>query len=461
MKYETSSYTIKRTRVKIDDMPLLLGRFTTLVGERGARFGEITTVHIGKDHKVRDADIIAPSEAVFDEICDAIRQMDGIDLLEVKDVVRETHRHGKIEVVPRVRMKTIDDLQLVYTPGVASVCRQIQADPDLAYELTGIQNSVAIVTNGTAILGLGDIGPVAGMPVMEGKAALFHLLAGISGYPILIDSKDTDEIVNAVKAIARTFGAIKLEDIRAPECFEIEARLDQALDIPVVHDDQHGTAIVVLAALLNIARYTHKNLRRSTLGIIGLGAAGNGIFRLFDAYGDAYGVRRVIGTDINQTMTQIFADGGGVPVSLERVMSEADIVVATTGVPGLIQPSMVRDEQVILALSNPDPEIHPEEAIAAGAAFAADGKAVNNALAFPGLFRGSLDARATHVNNLMKIAAAEVIAGFASGGDLVPGILDKEVHAAVAKAVREAALKSGVVKFVDSLDRAPAPARRD
>lgn len=448
MKHETSGYTIKRARVKIGDMPLLLGRFTTLVGERGARFGEITTVHIGKDHKVRDADIIAPSEAVFDEICDAIRQVDGIVLLEVKDVLRETHRHGKIEVVPRVRMKSIDDLQLVYTPGVASVCKQIEAKPDLAYELTGIQNSVAIVTNGTAILGLGDIGPVAGMPVMEGKAALFHLLAGISGYPILIDSKDTEEIVRTVKAIARTFGAIKLEDIRAPECFEIEARLDEALDIPVVHDDQHGTAIVVLAALLNIARYTHINLRRSTLGIVGLGAAGNGIFRLLHAYG----VQRVIGTDINQTMTRFFADDGGVPVSLEGVMNEADIVIATTGVPGLIQPSMVRRKQVILALSNPEPEIHPEDAIAAGAAFAADGKAVNNALAFPGLFRGSLDARATQVNNLMKIAAAEVIAGFASGGDLVPNILDRDVHAAVAKAVREAALKSGVVKFVDSLD---------
>jgi malate dehydrogenase (oxaloacetate-decarboxylating) len=252
MKHETSSYTIKRVRVKLEDDPLLLGRFTMLVAEHGARFGEITTFHIGKDHKVRDADIIAPDEAVFDAICDAIRQMGGIDLLEVKDVVHETHLHGKIEIAPRVAVKSIDDLQLVYTPGVASVCRQIEANPSLAYELTGIQNSVAIVTNGTAILGLGDIGPVAGMPVMEGKALLFRLLAGISGYPILVDSKDPDEIVRTVAAIAKTFGAIKLEDIRAPECFEIETRLDEALDIPVVHDDQHGTAVVVLAALFNI-----------------------------------------------------------------------------------------------------------------------------------------------------------------------------------------------------------------
>jgi malate dehydrogenase (oxaloacetate-decarboxylating) len=215
MKHETSSYTIKRVRVKLEDDPLLLGRFTMLVAEHGARFGEITTFHIGKDHKVRDADIIAPDEAVFDAICDAIRQMGGIDLLEVKDVVHETHLHGKIEIAPRVAVKSIDDLQLVYTPGVASVCRQIEANPSLAYELTGIQNSVAIVTNGTAILGLGDIGPVAGMPVMEGKALLFRLLAGISGYPILVDSKDPDEIVRTVAAIAKTFGAIKLEDIRA------------------------------------------------------------------------------------------------------------------------------------------------------------------------------------------------------------------------------------------------------
>ncbi len=448
MKHETSGYTIKRTRVRFEDPPVLLGRFTTLVAEYGARFGEITTVHIGKAHKVRDVDIIAPNEGVFDEICDAIRRMDGVDLLGVKDVVHETHLHGKIEVVPRVVVKSIDDLQLVYTPGVASVCRQIEAEPDLAYELTGIQNSVAIVTNGTAILGLGDIGPVAGMPVMEGKALLFHLLAGINGYPILVDSKDPDEIVQTVMAIAKTFGAIKLEDIRAPECFEIETRLDEALDIPVVHDDQHGTAVVVLAALTNIARYTHVNLRRSTVGIVGLGAAGTGIFKLLQAYG----VRRVVGTDIKETMTELFAAGGGVPTTLEGVMREADIVIATTGVPGLIQPKLVRPKQVILALSNPDPEIHPDEALAAGAAFAADGKAVNNALAFPGLFRGALDARATHVNNLMKIAAAEVIAGFASGDDLVPNILDREVHAAVAKAVREAALKSGVVKFVSGLN---------
>ena len=448
MKHETSSHTIKRARVKLGDAPLLLGRFTTLVAEHGARFGEITTVHIGKDHKVRDADIIAPSEAVFDEICDAIRRMDGIDLLEVKDVVHEAHRHGKIEIAPRVQVKSMDDLQIVYTPGVASICRRIEANPSLAYELTGIQNSVASVTNGTAILGLGDIGPVAGMPVMEGKSLLFRLLAGINGYPILVDSKDPEEIIRTVAMIAKTFGAIKLEDIRAPECFEIETRLDEALDIPVVHDDQHGTAVVVLAALLNIAKYTHINLRRSTVGIIGLGAAGAGIFKLLHAYG----VRRVLGNDIKEIMTEIFAAGGGVPTTLEGVMGEGDIVIATTGVPGLIRPELVRRKQVVLALSNPDPEIHPDEAIAAGAAFAADGKSVNNALAFPGLFRGALDARATHINNLMKIAAAEVIAGFASEGDLVPNILDRDVHAAVARAVREAALKSGVVKFVSGLD---------
>ena len=292
MKHETSSHTIKRARIKLEDDPvILLARFTMLVAERGARFGEITTVHIGKDHKVRDADIIAPDEAVFDQICDAIRRMDGIDLLEVKDVVHEAHLHGKIEIAPRVAVKSIDDLQLVYTPGVASVCRQIEANPSLAYELTGIQNSVAIVTNGTAILGLGDIGPVAGMPVMEGKSLLFRLLAGINGYPILVDSKEPEEIIRIVAGIAKTFGAIKLEDIRAPECFEIETRLDEELDIPVVHDDQHGTAVVVLAALFNIANYTHVNLRRSTVGIIGLGAAGAGIFKLLHAYG----VRRVVG----------------------------------------------------------------------------------------------------------------------------------------------------------------------
>jgi len=448
MKHETSRRCVKRMRVRLLDAPGSLGALLTRLGDFGARFGEITTVHIGKRAKTRDVDVIAPDEATFDRMCDAVRTMDGLELLDVTDVVRERHRGGKVEMRPRVDVKTIDDLGIVYTPGVASICLQIHAEPELAWDFTGIQNTVAIVTNGTAILGLGDIGPVAGMPVMEGKALLFHMLAGVNGVPILVDSHDPDEIVQAVRAIAPTFGAIKLEDIRAPECFEIEERLDSELDIPVLHDDQHGTATVVLAALLTITRSRHLNLRRSTVGIVGLGAAGAGIHRLLKAYG----VETVAGVDINPVMVERFEAGGGQPTDLAGVMERSDMVVATTGVPGLIAPEMVRKGQVILALSNPDPEIDPDDALEAGAAFAADGKAVNNAMAFPGLFRGALDARATHINDAMKIAAAKTISQHAPDGELIPSILDRSIHQAVAAAVEAAALKTGVVRYSRRLE---------
>ena len=448
MQHEAKARIIKRVRIRIGDVPECLGRFAMLVGEYGGRFGSISTVNIGKKFKIRDVDIHARDEVTFDRLCDAIRKMEGVDLLGTQDVVLETHRQGKIEVVPRTPVETMDDLSIVYTPGVASVCTKIHEQPDLALEYTSIQNNVAIVTNGTAILGLGDIGPVAGMPVMEGKALLFRILADINGYPILIDSKDPEVVIAAVQAIAPTFGAIKLEDIRVPECFEIEERLDKALDIPVVHDDQHGTAVVVLAALLNIAATTYINLKRSSVGIIGLGAAGNGIFRLLKSYG----VEEVYGADINEEMTARFESQGGKPTDLAGVMQKSKIVIATTGVPGLIKPEMVQSKQVILALSNPDPEIDPDAAVEAGALFAMDGKSVNNAMAFPGLFKGALAARATRVNGAMKIAAAKRIAEFAAEGDLVPNILDKRVHAAVAEAVERAALKTGVVRFVESPD---------
>ncbi|OGQ91212.1 MAG: NAD-dependent malic enzyme 1 [Deltaproteobacteria bacterium RIFOXYA12_FULL_58_15] len=445
MQHETSSRIIKRMRVKFRHIPCYLGNFASMVAEFGGAFGEIRSVQVGKDYKIRDIDITVRNEEIFDQICDATRRLEGVDLIEVKDVVEEVHRGGKIEVTATVDVKSVDDLRIVYTPGVASVCRKIAKNPELRYEFTSIPNNVAIVTNGTAILGLGDIGPVAGMPVMEGKALLFKLLAGINGFPILIDSKDPEVIVATVKAIAKTFGAIKLEDIKAPECFEIEDKLDAALDIPVVHDDQHGTAVVVLAALINIAKLTYINLRRSSVGIVGLGAAGSGIAKLLSAYG----VNQLHGADINEEMSRRFKELGGEAMNLQQVMERSDIVIATTGVPGLIAPEWVRPKQVILALSNPDPEITPEAAMAAGARYSADGKSVNNALAFPGLFKGALMARARRVNNAMKIAAAQTIASFAEGEDLIPDILNKEVHAAVAKAVEQAALKTGVAKTLD------------
>lgn len=442
MRIEYGSKIIKTLRVKIIDKPGFLGRLALTVGELGGMFGEIKTVHIGKDYKVRDLDVYFSSKEDVERICEAITKLDGIELVEVRDIVQEVHENGKIEVVPRVQIDSVDDLRLVYTPGVASICKLIQESPELARKFTTIGNNVAIVTNGTAILGLGDIGPVAGMPVMEGKALLFKLLAGINGYPILIDSKDPKVIIDTVKAISPTFGAIKLEDIKAPECFEIEETLDRELDIPVTHDDQHGTAVVVLAALLNIAKYTFINLRDSSVGIIGLGAAGSGIQKLLSAYG----IKKIYGTDLNPHMKELFALRGGIPTDLQGIMDNAKIVIATTGCPKLITPDMVKSGQIILALSNPDPEIEPEDAIRAGALYAADGKAINNALAFPGLFKGALLANARTINARMKIAAAQAIANHTLHGDLVPNILNIKVHEEVAKAVEEEAYKSGVAK---------------
>jgi malate dehydrogenase (oxaloacetate-decarboxylating) len=351
------------------------------------------------------------------------------------DRVFTRHRGGKIETVSKVALESLQVLRDVYTPGVARVCLAIQADPECAREYTNIHRTVAIVTNGTAILGLGRVGAVAGMPVMEGKAALFHALAGLSGVPILIESEDPDVIVDAVRAIAPSFGAIQLEDIRAPECFEIERRLQDALAIPVLHDDQHGTAVVVLAAFLSGTRAAGLDIGRACVGQIGLGAAGIGIGRLLHEYG----VGHLLGSDLNPKAVAMFESFGGKGATLAEVMARADVVIATTGARGLIKPSMVRPGQLIFALSNPDPEIEPVDALAAGARFAADGKNINNVLGFPGLFRGALEARAPKITQPMLIAAAETLSRLAPADRLVPDPLDRSVHVAVATAVRAAA----------------------
>jgi malate dehydrogenase (oxaloacetate-decarboxylating) len=351
------------------------------------------------------------------------------------DRVFNRHRGGKIRSVSAIPITTRQVLRDVYTPGVARVCLAIQRDPKAAYEFTALGNTVAIITNGTAVLGLGNIGALAGLPVMEGKAALFAELVGLYGVPILIDETQPARVVDIITGIATSFGAIQLEDFAAPECFEIEQQLRARLAKPVMHDDQHGTAVVTLAALLNAARRSGVDLCASTIGQIGLGAAGSGIVRLLQAYG----VRHVLGTDRNQSAVARLTASGGEGVTLEALMQRADIVIATTGVKGLIRPEWVRKGQVILALSNPDPEIEPLVARAHGAAFAADGKGINNVLAFPGLFRGVLDARAPRFTDAMLMAAAHAIADAAQGDELVPDPLDKRVHEQVAAAVRGAA----------------------
>jgi malate dehydrogenase (oxaloacetate-decarboxylating) len=276
------------------------------------------------------------------------------------------------------------------------------------------------------------------MPVMEGKAALFDRFAGISGIPILLDTSDPDEVVKTLKHIYQGFGGILLEDIGSPHCFEIEERLKEELPIPVMHDDQHGTAVVTLAAVISACRSTGINLKEASVGQIGLGAAGLAICRMFKAYG----VREMCGADRQEKALERLENYGGIPLSMEELMERCDIVVATTGVPGLIKPEMIREGQVILALSNPKPEIDPELALKAGASFAADGRSVNNVLGFPGIFRGVLNANAKKITHPMLVAAAEAIADCTSPGELAPHPLDPKVHREVARAVERTAALS-------------------
>lgn len=437
-----SDKLVKTIRLMIKDSPGYLGRLASAIGSLGANIGDLKIVRYGMEYNTRDLTVFVDDEDHLEAVLEAIGKVEGIIISDVIDLVLELHKGGKISVKSTVHIEGASTVRKIYTPGVAKVCKMIQNNPDAAYEYTSIPNSVAIVTNGSAILGLGNIGTVPGMPVMEGKSVLFDLLVGISGIPILIDSDEPEEIINVVAKIAKTFGAIKLEDIKAPDCFTIEDRLSELLDIPVMHDDQHGTAVVVLAALINASKYVGMMIKNDIVGMVGLGAAGIGISKLLLAYG----VRRLMGTDIHEGAMEILRSRGGDPVTLEEIMAEADIVICTTGVEGLLKKEMIRKGQVILALSNPNPEITPEEAQSAGASFAADGKGVNNALAFPGIFRGALNARARKINNRMKLAAAKTIANFAEPGELVPGILNMDMHAEVSRAVERAAFESGIAK---------------
>lgn len=347
------------------------------------------------------------------------------------DRVFDRHRGGKIRTESAIPITTQQVLRDIYTPGVARVCLAIKREPALAWDYTSLGNSVAVVTNGTAVLGLGNIGALAGLPVMEGKAALFSTLVGIHAVPILLDETDPARCIDHIVSISSGFGAIQMEDFAAPACFEIEEGLRARLDRPVLHDDQHGTAVVTLAAVLNATKRTGKGLADSVVGQIGLGAAGIGIVRLLQRAG----ARRVLGADLDAAALRRLAAMGGEASTLTDIMQMADIVIATTGARGLIKPDSVRKGQIILALSNPDPEIEPAIALAQGAAIAADGKGINNLLGFPGLFKGALAVRAKRFTDAMLLAAAGTIAELAKGDDLVPDPLEREVHQAVAAAV--------------------------
>jgi len=429
-------------RVRNSQKKGVLAKLLTAIAGAGGSAGSIMLLTETSQHVVRDITVYTEDETQLIAVIDAMHDNEGTKVLEVRDEVLELHQKGKIAVRARFPIESLTTLRRVYTPGVAEVCLRIAKDPSMARLYTSISHMVAIVTDGTAVLGLGDIGAVAGMPVMEGKAMLMESLVGLSGIPILLNTKDPDEIVNAIAAIAPTFAAIQLEDISAPRCFEIEKRLQSMLDIPVMHDDQHGTAVVSTAALIVATRETGTDLNKAIIGQIGLGAAGYAIGQMIMRLTG----NPVYGADVSDDALARFEKAGGVKSNLQEIMEKSDIVIGTTGASNLIKPEMVRKGQVILALSNPNAEIDPEVAMERGAAFAADGKSVNNVLGFPGIFRGAIDANVPKISYEMYLAAARTIADMTPPGELVPSPLDKQVHHAVARAVAETAMKQGIAR---------------
>ncbi len=374
---------------------------------------------------------------------------------------------GKLETVPKMKIENKDDLSLAYTPGVARACLEIQKDPVKSYALTGRGNLVAVVTDGTAVLGLGDIGPEAGMPVMEGKCVLFKTFGGVDAIPLCVRSKDTDEIVNTIALLAGSFGGINIEDIAAPRCFEIERKLKQRCDIPVFHDDQHGTAVVVLAALLNALRIVGKEIGKIRAVINGAGSAGIAIAKLLLSCGlndliicDRNGAICEGAGPLNPAKAEIakITNRAHVTGSLADVLAGADVFIGVSAA-NLVSQDMVRsmaERAIVFPMANPDPEIMPDLALAAGAAVVGTGRSdfpnqINNVLAFPGIFRGALDVRASDINEPMKLAAAKAIAGLVPEDELsadyvIPHAFDRRVGPAVAAAVAEAARSSGVAR---------------
>ena len=376
--------------------------------------------------------------------------------------------HGKLSIVPKMSVKTKEDLSLAYTPGVAQPCLEIQKDPAKSFELTGRWNTVAVVTDGTAVLGLGDIGPEAGMPVMEGKCVLFKAFGGVDAIPLCVKSRDVDEIVRTCYLLSGSFGGINLEDISAPRCFEIEQKLKEICDIPIFHDDQHGTAVVVLAALTNALKVVGKRIEDITLVTSGAGAAGVAIVKLLMAKG----LKNVI---LCNSKGAVYEGKSGLSPALEEMArvtnrgmcrgSLADALVGAdvflgVSAPGLVTGDMVRTmakDPILFPMANPTPEIMPDEAKAAGAAVVGTGRSdfanqINNVAAFPGIFRGALDVRARDINDAMKIAAAEALAGLVSPEELSPEYIlpyafDERICPAVAAAVAEAARRSGVARI--------------
>ena len=440
---------LRTLRVRNEHRPGVLGRLATAIGNAGANLGDIRTVWLGPDHIERDLDVLIEDLAELEGVLEAVRNTPDVELLDVIDDVHELHIDGKLEIRATHPVQSIHDLRRVYTPGVAEVVQTIAANPDESYVFTTRCKSVAIVTNGTRVLGLGNVGPIASLPVMEGKAALLHQFIGISAWPIVLAERDPDAIVETVKRFAGGFGAIQLEDIESPACFHVEERLVAELAMPVLHDDQHGTAVAALAAVTNAMARAKLDLSRARVGVLGLGAAGTAIARMIQGASE----RPVLGYDPSPgAQARLQKLGGEVVASLDELMRLADVVIAVSGRAGLIRPEQVRKGQGILALTNPHPEIEPAAALAAGAAFAADGRSVNNLLGFPGILRAALDTRVRRISREMYVAAARTIASLAGPNELVPNPLRRDVHRAVARSVAHAAQESGVARIETPTD---------
>jgi malate dehydrogenase (oxaloacetate-decarboxylating) len=451
------------------EIPAVAGSFAKVaaaIGDADGDLGAIDLVRVAKGYRVRDITVSASDADHGQRIVDAVRELPGVRISNVSDRTFLMHLGGKIEVQNKVPVKTRDDLSMAYTPGVARVCMAINRDPDKVRALTIKQNSVAVVTDGTAVLGLGDIGPKAAMPVMEGKAMLFKEFAGIDAWPLCLDTKDTDEIIMIVKAIAPGFGGINLEDIAAPRCFEIEGRLRRELDIPVFHDDQHGTAIVVLAGLLNAAKVVGKPIEDLRIVLVGVGAAGVAVSKLLMEAG----VRDIVGCDregalhpgrkgltaikkwyARNTNPRQFVG------SANEALRGADVFLGLSG-PGAVSVDAVKtmaSDAIVFAMANPEPEVPPEE-IEGHIRVIATGRSdypnqINNVLAFPGIFRGALSTAATGINEAMNLAAARAIAAVIPEDEvheeyIIPSVFNRAVVESVATAVAEAAVETGVAR---------------
>ena len=455
-------------RVEIDHLPGMLGKVASAIGAAGATIGAVDLVGVDGGHTIRDITVETSDAADWPRLTAAVNAVEGARVLDTTDRTFMLHIGGKIEIRNKSPLKTRDDLSMAYTPGVARVCEAIHDDPDKAFQYTIKRNTVAVVSDGTAVLGLGDIGPRAAMPVMEGKAMLFKEFGGVDAFPVCLDTKDPDEIVAAVKAIAPAFGGINLEDISAPRCFKIESRLKLELDIPVFHDDQHGTAVVVLAALLNALTLTGQRIGDIRVVIVGLGAAGVAVTQiLLEA-----GVHHIIGCDSRGAVhvaRSDYLDGTMAPVKrrlAERtntdhrdglpadVIEGADLLIGLSGARVLpaVALAKMNPDPIVFAMANPTPEVSPEEALPY-ARILATGRSdypnqINNVLCFPGIFRGALDARAKEITETMKTAAARAIADIVPSEELredyiIPSVFNREVATAVAAAVADEARESG------------------